>query len=78
MTVVGTSHSKTKEEGIARFYIPDEASYSMVIRYEGHEEVLYDEWMAPGNNNYIYRPGPIVTPEQHYKAGVRALALTQE
>ena len=72
--VAGLGRSKTDRQGVARFYIPNQAFYAMVIRYEGHQEVLYEELLAP-RTNYIYHPGPIVTPEQHYKAGVRAMAL---
>lgn len=77
VTVAGLGRSKTDRDGVARFYVPNEATYAMVIRYEGHKEVLYEEWLTP-NTNYTYRPGPIVTPEQHYKAGVRAMALSKE
>jgi hypothetical protein len=75
--VAGLGRSKTDRQGVARFYIPNEAFYAMVIRYEGHQEVLYEEVLAP-RTNFIYRPGSIVTPEQHYKAGVRAMALSRE
>lgn len=75
--VAGLSHSKTDKYGVAKFYIPNEAYYAMVIYHEGHQEVLYEELLTP-RTNYIYRPGPIVTPEQHYKAGVRAMALCKE
>ena len=75
--VAGLSHSKTDKDGVAKFYVPNEAYYAMVICHEGHQEVLYEEVLTPGTN-YIYRPGPIVTPEQHYKAGVRAMALSKE
>ncbi len=75
--VTGLGRFKTNKYGVARFYIPSEATYAMVIRYKGHEEILYLEWLIP-NTNHIYRPGPIVTPEEHYKAGVRAHALSRE
>jgi len=75
--VTGLGRFKTDKYGVARFYIPNEATYAIVIRYNGYEEILYLEWLIP-SNNYIYRPGPIVTPEEHYKAGVRAHALSQQ
>ena len=37
---------------------------------------LYEEFLAPGAD-YTYHPGPIVTAEEHYKAGVRAMALVR-
>ena len=75
--VAGLSRCKTNRQGIARFYVPHKACYAMVIRFREHQEVLYEEILAPCTD-YIYRPGPIVSPEQHYKAGVRAEALSQE
>ena len=52
-------------QGRARFFVPDEAYYSGVVAYPGHREVLYEEVLTPGAG-YTYRPGPIVTPEEHY------------
>ena len=75
--VTGLGRFKTDKYGVARFYVPSEATYAIVIRYKGHEELLYLEWLIP-STNYIYRPGPIVAPEEHYKAGVRAHALSRE
>jgi hypothetical protein len=77
VTVAGLGRTKADKYGVARVYVPNEATYAVVIRYEGHQEVLYEEWLTP-RTTYIYRPGPIVTPEQHYKAGVRAMALSRE
>jgi hypothetical protein len=76
VTVAGLGRSKTDKDGIAKFYVPNEATYALVICYEGHQEVLYEEWLTP-HTDYIYHPGPMVTPEQHYKAGVRAMALSK-
>ena len=77
VNVAGLGRTKTDRNGVARFFVPNESYYAMVVRYPGHQEVLYEEVLAP-RVNFVYRPGPIVTPEQHYKAGVRALALTRE
>ena len=72
--VAGLGRLKTDRDGVAKFYVPHTSCYAMAIRYEKHQEILYEEWLSP-SINYIYRPGPVVTPEQHYKAGVRAMAL---
>ena len=72
--VAGLGRLKTDQNGVAKFYVPHTSCYAMTIRYEKHQEILYEEWLSP-SINYVYRPGPIVTPEQHYKAGVRAMAL---
>ena len=75
--VAGLGRTSTDAQGRARFFVPDEAYYAVVIAYPGHREILYEEVLTPGAG-YTYRPGPIVTPEEHYKAGVRALALVRE
>ena len=77
LTVAGIGRAKADSQGIARFYVPDYACYAMTVRYPGHEEVLYEEFLTPGAD-YTYHPGPIVTPEEHYKAGVRAVALVRK
>ena len=77
VTVAGIGRTTTDAHGLARFFVPDEAYYAVVITYPGHREILYEEVLIPGAG-YTYRPGPIVTPEEHYKAGVRALALVRE
>ena len=76
LTVAGIGRAKADAQGIARFYVPDHACYAVTVRYPGHEEVMYEEFLTPGAG-YTYHPGPIVTPEEHYKAGVRAMALVR-
>lgn len=71
---VGTSVSNT--EGYARIYVPDTAYFALTVSFANHKEVLYEEALTPGQS-YVYRPGPIVTKEEHYKMGVRAMALTK-
>ena len=75
--VAGVGRTTTDAQGRARFFVPYEAYYAVIVAYPGHREILYEEVLTPGAA-YTYRPGPIVTPEEHYKAGVRALALTRE
>ena len=77
VTVAGIGRTRTDAQGQARFFVPDEAYYAVVVAYPGHREILYEEMLTPGAR-YTYRPGPVVTPEEHYKAGVRALALVRE
>ena len=57
--------------------MPEEFYYAVIVRYGNHEEVLYSEVLTPGGT-YVYRPGPEVSPEEHYKAGVWAMALSRE
>ncbi len=77
VVIAGVGRSRTDDRGYASFYVPDEYFYAVIVSYGDHEEVLYEEILAPGQT-YVYRPGPVVTPEEHYKAGVRAMALTRE
>jgi len=77
VVVVGVGRSRTNKQGYARFYVPNEYFYAIIVRYDGNEEVLYLEKLTPGGT-YVYRPGPETTSQQHYKAGVRAMALSRE
>ena len=77
VVVVGVGRSRTNKQGYARFYVPDEYFYAVIVRYDDHEEILYEEVLTPGAT-YVYRPGPKITAAQHYKAGVRAMALSRE
>ena len=47
VAVAGLGCSKTDKSGVAKFYVPSEATYAMVIRYAGHQELLYEEWLTP-------------------------------
>ena len=77
VTLVGVSRSETNSEGYAKLYIPEKYDYAVNVKYGDHEELLYTEELAPGGK-YVYRPGPEISPEEHYKAGVRAMALSRE
>ena len=57
VVIAGLSRCKTNRRGYARFYLPCDDFYALVIRYGNHEEVLYEEKMAPGAT-YVYRPDP--------------------
>jgi len=70
VVIAGVDRSKTNEQGYARFYVPDEYFYAVIVRYDDHEEVLYNEVLIPGER-YVYRPGSESTP-------VRAMALSRE
>tara|TARA_B100001146_G_scaffold209583_1_gene206727 strand:- start:459 stop:1388 length:930 start_codon:yes stop_codon:yes gene_type:complete len=77
VTLIGVGRSKTNSKGHARLYIPEKYDYAINVKYDDHEELLYTEELMPGGT-YVYRPGPEVSPEEHYKAGVRAMALSRE
>ena len=59
--IAGYNQSKTNKQGYAKFYVPRNDWYAMVVKYDQHEELLYEEWMAPGGT-YIYRPDSSVPP----------------
>ena len=77
VAVIGVGAAATNARGIARIPVPADDYYAVTVAYPGHSEVLYTELLARGAT-YTYRPGPIVTSEEHYKAGVRAMALARE
>jgi len=58
VVLAGLSRSKTNKQGYARFYLPFDDFYALIIRYGDHEELLYEEKMTPGAT-YIYRPDPL-------------------
>ena len=53
--VAGVGRSKTNKLGYTKFYLPSDDWYALVIKYDNHEEVLYQEKMIRGQT-YIYRP----------------------
>jgi len=70
VVIAGVDRFRTNKQGYARFYVPDEYYYAVIVRYGDHEEVLYNEVLTPGGI-YVYRPGPESTK-------VRAMALSRE
>ena len=57
VVVAGLGRSNTNKQGYARFYLPCDDLYALVIRHGNHAEVLYEEQMTPGAK-YVYRPDP--------------------
>ena len=60
VTVVGWGSYVTDGEGYARFYLPANDVYALVVGDEGWEEVLYEELLEPGKT-YVYRPDPAMS-----------------
>jgi len=58
VVVAGLGRSKTNKQGYARFYLPCDDFYALVIRYGNREEILYEERMTLGTT-YVYRPDPL-------------------
>jgi len=61
---------RTNQLGYANFYLPKDDWYALVINHDDHEEVLYQEKMAPGKT-YIYKP-------EHSNVAGRLCALLSE
>ena len=55
--LVGWGSYETDGEGYARFYLPADDVYALVVADGGREEVLYEEQLEPGKT-YVYRPDP--------------------
>ena len=54
VTVGGGGRSRTNENGYAEITLPAPNWYALVIKYPGHEEVLYMEQLEP-DRTYVYR-----------------------
>ena len=54
VVLVGGSRSKTDGRGYAEVILPGPNWYALIIRYPGHEQVLYMEEIEP-DKTYVYR-----------------------
>ena len=59
VTVPGLGRFKTNKHGYVKFYLGGEEWYALIISYGNHEELLYQEMLAPGSS-YVYRPDPSI------------------
>ena len=65
VTVAGLGSVVTNRKGYAKFYIPYGFIYSLIIRYDEHEEVLYQENIIP-HKRYVYRADSQVTSGRNF------------
>jgi hypothetical protein len=65
VTVTGVNRSRTDSEGYVRFQVMRNWIYAVVIKYEGHEEVLYEERLGPGAT-YVYRADAATTSGRYF------------
>ena len=65
--VVAAGHGRYRSDagGYAKLQIPIDYYYALAVRFEGHEEVLYLERLAPGGR-YVYRPDPAAPAGRTY------------
>ena len=57
VALVGVGRSRTNKHGCAMLYPPRDDIYALTVGHGDHEEVLYEEQLAPGTT-YIYQPDP--------------------
>ena len=55
VSVVGVAEASTNDDGYVEFGLPYKDFYALVIKFDDHEEILYQELMSPGAS-YVYRP----------------------
>lgn len=54
VVLVGGGRSRTDQRGYAEIILPGPDWYALIIRYPGHEQVLYEEEIEP-EQTYVYR-----------------------
>ena len=57
VSVVGLAEASTNDYGYVEFGLPYKDFYALVIKFDDHEEILYQELMSPGAS-YVYTPDP--------------------
>ena len=57
VTVVGLAETSTDDDGYVEFGLPYQDFYALVIKFDNHAEILYQELMSPGAS-YVYKPDP--------------------
>lgn len=65
VVVAGLGRSKTNSRGYAKLYVPHNLIFALVVRFAGHEEVLYEERLNPGDT-YLYRVDGQVTSGRNF------------
>ena len=77
--LVGGGRSRTDMEGYAEVILPGPDWYALMIRYPGHEQVLYMESLEPGRR-YVYRSDSASKMAENHSGEVGTLGnlLSQE
>lgn len=63
VSLVGGATSRTDEQGYTEVTLPGSYYFALVVRYPGHEEVLYMEELEPGGR-FVYRAGSMAAARQ--------------
>ena len=72
VVLVGGRRSRTDERGYAEIILPGSNWYALIIRYPGHEQVLYMEEMEP-DKAYVYRADSVSNAASHASGAVGTL-----
>ncbi len=57
VSVIGLAEASTNDDGYVEFGLPYKDFYALVIKFDDHEEILYQELLSPGAT-YVYTPDP--------------------
>ena len=57
VNVVGLAETSTNDDGYVEFGLPYQDMYALVIKFDNHKEILYQELMTPGAS-YVYKADP--------------------
>ncbi len=72
VVLVGGGRSRTDQRGYAEIILPRPYMYALVIRYPGHEQVLYMEEMEP-DKAYVYRADSASNAASHASGAIGTL-----
>ena len=70
---MGGGRSRTDERGYAEIILPAPDWYSLIIRYPGHEQVLYEEVMEP-DKAYVYTADSMSNAASHVSGAIGTLS----
>lgn len=72
VALVGGGRSRTDGSGYAEIILPGADWYALIIRYPGHEQVLYMEEMQP-DKAYVYRVDSVSSATGHASGAIGTL-----
>ncbi|MEE8304010.1 MAG: hypothetical protein V3S24_16430, partial [Candidatus Tectomicrobia bacterium] len=57
VSIVGLADASTNDDGYVEFRLPYKDFYALVVKFDDHKEILYQELLSPGAS-YVYTPDP--------------------